>query len=241
MKNIILGTFLTLFAFAAQAQTSADEIIAKHVEAMGSAKMAELKSMKMEAKVSVQQAPGMEIPITISIINNKCARIDVSVMGMQQITCINGDEGWGNNPFMGKTEPEPLTKDQVVSMKEMTDLSGSFYDYKKKGYTAEYLGKEDLEGTEVHKIKLVKGPTKTEYAFIDPENFYQIKSIEIDMVDGKEVSEETVFSNFKTVDGLTFPYTMEQNNPMMGASVTTFTNIALNPELDEAMFKMPKK
>ena len=98
---------------------------------------------------------------------------------------------------------------------------------------------EDLEGTEVHKIKIVKSPTKTEYALIDPENWYQIKNITVATVDGKEITAETMYSNFKKEGGLVFPYTIEQNNPMMGASVTTVTALKLNEPVDEYMFDMP--
>lgn len=240
MKKLFLSAFLFAVAFAVQAQ-SADEIIAKHLEAMGGKAWDNVKTMKMESKITVQAAPGMEIPMTMTVVNNKAARVDVSVMGMTQISCINGDKGWANSPFNGQTDAEPLTSDQVKEMKDMTDLSGSLYNYKAKGYTVEYVGKEDVEGTEVHKIKIVKSPTKTEYALIDPENWYQIKSITVATIDGKEVTAESSYSNFKKEGGVVFPYTIEQNNPMMGASVTTVTALQLNVAVDEKIFDMPAK
>jgi hypothetical protein len=240
MKKTLLSAFLFVLVFAAKAQT-AEEIVAKHLEAMGGDALGNVKTMKMECKISVQAAPGMEIPMTMTVVNNKAARIDVTVMGMTQSTCINGDKGWANNPFAGQTDAEPLTADQVTEMKDMTDLSGSLYNYKAKGYTVEYVGKEDLEGTEVHKIKIVKSPTKTEYALIDPENWYQIKNITVSTVDGKEITAESLFSNFKKEGALVFPYTIEQNNPMMGTSVTTVTAIKLNEAVEEKAFDMPAK
>ena len=89
-----------------------------------------------------------------------------------------GDAGWANNPFMGKNEAEPLTADQVNEMKYMTDLSGSLYNYKEKGYKVEYVGKEDVDGTEAHKIKVEFNANKTEYKLIDPETWYEIKTID---------------------------------------------------------------
>lgn len=238
MKTTLLSGMLFLLVFAAQAQT-ADEIIAKHLEAIGGKAWETVKTMKMEAKLSVQAAPGMEIRMTTVVVNNKSVRVDVTTMGMTQVTCIDGDKGWATNPFAGQTKPGPLPADQVTDMKDMTDLSGSLYHYKEKGYTVEYLGKEDLDGTEVHKIKIVKSPTKTEYALIDPENWYQIKNIKVDRIDGVEVTSETNYFNFKKVGALIFPYTIEQNNPMMGASVTTITEIKLNEPVDEKIFVMP--
>lgn len=240
MKNTILSGLLFFLASAGQAQT-ADDIIAKHLEAMGGKAWDTVKTVIMEAKVTVASAPGMEIPLTMTIQNNKAIRVDVSVMGMTQSSCINGDQGWANNPFQGKTDAEPMTGDQVKQMKEMTDLSGPLHNYKQKGYTVEYIGKEDMEGTEVHKIKVVLSPTQTQYFLIDPATGYALKNISISTIDGKEIKGETSYSNFKKVGGVLFPYTTEQDNPMMGSTVTTIASIKLNPAVDAKSFEMPAK
>jgi hypothetical protein len=240
MKNTILSGFLFFLASAGQAQ-SADDIIAKNLDAMGGKAWDTIRTVITEAKVTVQSAPGMEIPLTMTIVNNKSARIDVSVMGMTQSSCINGDQGWANNPFQGKTDAEPLTADQVKQMKEMTDLSGPLHNYKQKGYTVEYVGKEDMEGTEVHKIKVVISPTQTQYFLIDPASGYALKNVSISTIDGKEIKAETNYSNFKKVGGVTFPYTIEQDNPMMGSTVTTVSAVKVNPVVDPKSFEMPAK
>jgi hypothetical protein len=229
--------FATTFA---QAQT-ADEIINKHVAATGGAAWDKLKAMKMDMEMTSQAAPNMKIPMSMTIIHKKAMRMDVTVMGMTQSSCLNGDKGWANNPFAGQQDAEPLTADQVKAMQEQTDLAGHLNGYKEKGYTAEYLGKEDVEGTELHKIKLVISPTQTQYSFIDPESFMEVKTITVMVVDGKEATSESVMSNFKAVDGLTFAHTVEQNNPMMGPTVMNIVSLVINPVVDEKIFEMPAK
>lgn len=241
MKKVLLSGLVFFLALSGMMAQTADEIIAKHIEATGGKAWETVKTMKSEAKITAQAAPGMEIPMTMTVVNNKAARVDVTVMGMTQSSGINGDQGWANNPFMGKNEAEPLTADQVKEMKFMTDLSGSLYNYKGKGYSVEYVGKEDVDGTEAHKIKVDIGADKTEYKLIDPETWYEIKTISVSKVDGKEVQSESSFSNFKKVGDLVIPHTIEQNNPMMGTSVVTITNVVLNAEVDEKIFEMPGK
>lgn len=240
-KTLFFAAFSLLLGASAQAQ-SAEEIIAKHIAATGGAEAwGKVKTMKSDAKISADGAPNMTIEMTMTVVRDKALRMDVSVMGMTQSSAISGEKGWSTNPFAGKTDPEPMTADQVTSMKEMTDVDGALVGYKEKGYTVEYVGTEDVDGTDALKVKVDKGNKKVEYCFFDPANHYQIKSIQVEEVDGKQVESATVYSNFKTQDGLVMPFTMQQANPMMGNSTITMTAVTLNPTVDEKIFEMPAK
>ena len=154
-KTLFSAALLLIFNFFASAQT-ADEIIAKHINAIGGEHWKDIKSIKMQASITADAAAGMAIGWTMIAIRDKAARMDVSVMGMVQTSVVNGENGWSNNPFMGKTDPEPMTADQAKSMISMTDIDGSVIGYKEKGYTVEYIGTEDVDGTEALKIKIRK-------------------------------------------------------------------------------------
>jgi hypothetical protein len=241
MKKMFLPALLILLFTGSGLAQTAEDIIAKHIAATGGDNWKNINSIRMEAKIASEAAAGMSIGWTMVAIRNKAVRMDVSVMGMVQTTAVNGDKGWGNNPFMGKMDAEPLTADQVKSISDMTDIDGTVIGYKEKGYTIEYVGKEDVDGTEAHKIKINKEDKKVEYNFYDPETHYEIKNVRIEEVDGKEVETATLYSNFKTQDGIVFPFSMQQVNPMMGNSTITMSAITVNPTVDEKIFEMPAK
>lgn len=224
---------------------SADEVIDKHLSAIGGAdKWKAIKSMKMEAKIETAQAPGMEVLMTMSALNNKGFRQDITVMNMSIISAYDGVQGWMNTPAMmgGSGQPEPIPAEQADRIKEQTDLAGSLVDYKDKGHSVEFLGKEDLEGTDVFKVKLAKKNGDTDYYYFDASTYMMIKSESLIKMKGQEIKTSSLYSNFKQIEGLTFPFTMEQMNPMMGGnSSINFTSIVLNPPLDEGIFKMPAK
>lgn len=239
MKKTLFFVAFILSATFAQAQ-KAEDIVAKHLAAVGADKWAKINSIKMEAKIAADAAAGMTILWNMTAVREKAARMDVSVMGMNQIVVINGDAGWSTNPFAGQNDPEPITADQVESMKDMVDIDGSLVGYKEKGYTLEYVGTEDVEGTEAIKIKVNKGK-KTEYCYFDPATFYEIKNVDVEEVDGKSVESATLYSNFKTQDGIVLPFTMQQAGGAMGSSTITLTSVTFNPTVDATIFDMPKK
>lgn len=238
MKKTLFFVAFILSAGFAQAQT-AEEVVEKHLAATGGANWAPINTVKMEAKISSDAAAGMVILWNLTIVRDKAARMDISVMGMNQTAVVNGDKGWSTNPFAGQNDAQPLTADEVESMKDMTDIDGTFVGYKEKGYTLEYVGTEDVDGTEAIKIKVNKGK-KTEYSFFDPATYYEIKKVDVEEVDGKTVENTTIMSNFKTENGITMPYTMQQVGAM-GAATITLTAITLNPAVDNSIFEMPAK
>lgn len=236
-KTLSIVAFL--FAVCAVEAQNAEDVVAKHLAAIGADNWSKYKSIKMEADITSGAAAGMKITWSMTAVRDKAARMDISVMGMNQIVVINDNAGWSTNPFMGKTDPEPLTPDQVESMKDMTDIDGALVGYKEKGYTLEYVGTEDVDGVEAIKIKVNKGK-KTEYSFFDPETYYEIKNVTVEEVDGKNVEQATIYSNFQKQGNIMMPMTMQQEGPM-GPTTITMTSVTFNPEIDQKIFEMPQK
>ncbi len=78
------------------AQT-ADEVIAKHIEAIGGKdNWKKINSMKMEANVNAQ---GMDVPVIIYQVHNKASKQEYTVMNMTGYSIITNEAGWNFNPF----------------------------------------------------------------------------------------------------------------------------------------------
>ncbi|MEI6816015.1 MAG: hypothetical protein WCL14_05350 [Bacteroidota bacterium] len=218
---------------------SVDEIINKHVAAMGgNEKLADLKTIRMSANVEV--GPNMKAPMTMSFINNKSFRMDISMQGMTMTTAIEGDSGWMVMPFGGKKDPERMDKEAIESSRDMMDVNGSLYNYKAKGSTVELIGKEDMEGTDTYKLKVTKKNGDIEYEYLDATSYLRLKTTTKHKFKDKETSGDALFSNYKKVEGIMFAYTIE--NRETGGSqgqIITFDNIEVNPKFDKDLFKMP--
>ena len=241
LKKIIASAFILLATSAVTFAQTADEIVAKHIEAIGGAdKWKAVKAMEMNNKFTVQ---GMDIASKTVIVSGKSLRTDISVMGQEIISAIDGETGWAQQPAMmgGTGEPEDMPGALIKESRKQVYLGGSLLNYKDNGATIELVGKEKLEGVDVYHLKMIEKGGDVTNLFVSTANYYVLKSAGKRNIQGKEIDAEVNFSNFKQIEGLTFPYTMETASPMGGMITIETDSIKLNPKIDESIFKKPAK
>lgn len=231
IKFIALVTLIgLLFGTFIQAQT-VDEIISKHIQAIGGAdKISKLQSIIIDAKVNAGN--GMEIPITLTRVHNMGMRMEINVMGMTGWVVMRPDSGWVFMPFQGQTQPEAMPQDALKEGVDQLDVQSELFNYKEKGHEISYLGMDDVEGTECYKLKVVSKNGNTNYYLIDPSSHYLVKSVSKRKAGGQEMEVESFFSNYKEVDGgYVFAHTItSQMGPM---EIVKFT---INSEVPKSKF-----
>jgi len=132
-------------------------------------------------------------------------------------------------------------KDEIVS---------PFYNYKEKGYKVELIGKENWEGTEAFKIKLIKKPSlvdgkeveNIEIYFFDTENFVPLASESvINSGPAKGATSQTLYSDYQEVDGLYVSFSqIDKFNGQIGLEMHV-KKVEFNTEIDESIFEIPKE
>jgi hypothetical protein len=222
-----------LFSAMSFAQT-ADELVSKHISAIGGIEnWKKVTSMRQEATLSVQ---GMDIPVVITAVHNKATKQEYTVMGMTGYSIITADGGWNFNPMQGQTKPQPITQDELKYGKDQLDLQGDFVDYKAKGHTIQLLDKEDVEGVECLKLKLVRKSGNESVFFFDPKTFYIVRTSSKISANGQEMESVVNLSNYqKLPEGIVVPHTIE--NSAIPAPIT-LTKIVINGKVDESVFKV---
>jgi hypothetical protein len=243
MKKIILSLCLgvtMLLTNQATAQTT-EEILAKHEAAMGSPeKWAAIKSAIVKNKFSVQ---GMDIESKTSLLIGKAFRTEIEVMGNKIITAIDGDKGWMIRPAMmgGTGEPEDMPADQVKMADSQKELGSALKSAKSSGAKIELVSKEKLDGADAFLLTVTKTSGETMQVFVSASTYFILKTTGKVKANGQEIDTETNYSNYKAVDGLYFPFTVEAASPMGGMMQIDTTGIELNASLDPAIFARPKK
>jgi outer membrane lipoprotein-sorting protein len=223
---------------AVQAQT-ADEIINKNLTARGGKdKIKALQSARMTGKMIIGQ--GMEAPFTLEFARPSKTRMEFTIQGMTGIQVFDGKTGWAVMPFMGKKDPEVMSAEDTKQAGDQADIDGILVDYKEKGHTVEYVGKEEVEGTPAYKLKVTKKNGDIANIYIDTESYMEIKESGKTKMRGQEFESETTFGDFKTVEGLVFPFAIEQKaKGMPGGMTMSFSKVEVNPKIEDSRFAMP--
>src|SRR5674476_856276 len=77
--------------------------------------------------------------------------------------------------------------------------------------------------------------------YIDADSYLLVKQKDKIKVDTKEITAESILSNYKQVNGVLFPYSIESksaDNPMGNAKIVV-DSIEINMTVDDSIFKMP--
>lgn len=248
MKKLVLVIVAVVGSLTLHAQ-SVDEILSTYFENIGGEEnFRNIKGVKMTAKVNQQ---GMEIPLEIIQMSDGKQMTVINFQGKEiKQGVFDGETLWSHNFMTMKAEKSDA--ETTANMKlEANDFPDPFLDYKKKGYTAELLGKETIDGAETFKIKLTKKPVTIDgkeeanvsFYFFDTEDYVPIAAQnEIKSGPGKGMISMVTMSDYQEVEGMYFPFSMIQGvKGQPGGQPITITKIELNPKVEDSLFTFPKE
>ena len=230
---------LMLMPLVTLAQT-VDEVIARNVQAHGG--IDKLKAV-MTIKISQTiKAGGFQTEIRVENKRPDKIREEVSLQGLTEVLAYDGKVGWVVNPFSGRRDPEVMSQDDLKGVQDSADIDGPLVDYAQKGHKAELLGHDSVEGTDCYKVRLTLKNGDVRTYFLDTDSFLEIKIELQTTVRGTVQESELYFGDYEKVDGMYFPFAIEQG-PKGGSAASrvnyTISKIELNVPLDDSLFTMP--
>ncbi|MCV6629479.1 MAG: outer membrane lipoprotein-sorting protein [Flavobacteriaceae bacterium] len=247
MRHLVF-LLIGLISFNAQAQTTG-EIIDNYLENIGGKEaISKIEGMTFQANMKMQ---GMDIPIYFIQLKDGRQMSEATVQGQSiKQGVFDGSVLWNTNIMTKKAEASDTETTENFKL-EINDFITPFLNYNEKGYQVELVGKETIEGTETFKIKLTKEPVTVDgkeepsivFYYFDTENFVPIVvESNISMGPAKGKVSQTKLSDYQEVDGIYFPFSTEVGvKGLPGGQTITLQSLSLNPEVDDAIFKMPEE
>jgi len=196
---------------------TADELAAKNVAAKGGLdKLNAIQSLRLSGKLLVNGG-ALELGYVTLIKRPGSIRYEALLQALTQIQAYDGTQAWQINPFQGRKDPEKLSVDDAKGLGEdAVDFAGPLVDYKTKGYTLDYLGTEDVDGTEAHKLRVTRPNGDLTYVYLDPEYFLEIRTVNRRIEHGVPNETVTDYGDYEKVDGVYFAF--EQDSGPKGSS-----------------------
>lgn len=231
---IVLGIFPYGHAFC----QSADEVIGKYVEAVGGMdKIISIKTVKISGHIP-QGSTNIPYVAYVKVPNK--SKTEITRQGLTLQRAFDGTTGWQLNPFRGVKIAEKMNAEDTKDMKKAAEFTSPLIDYKDKGYSAEYLGTDDFEGSDVYKIKLTDTEGESRIYYIDKVTNLILKESVKRKFKEKEMRTDRYYSVYMPVDGYMMPFSIETGSGPGETQKNVIDKVEFNVEIDDGIFEMPE-
>jgi hypothetical protein len=209
---------------------TAEQLIDKNLQARGGAdKLRAIKTLRTSGKLRF--GGGLEAKSESFAIGPDKVRFELSLQGLTAVNAWDGGgQAWAIQPFQGRRDPQKISLEDSKDLMLAADIGGPLLDWKAKGSKVEYLGTEDVDGTEAHKLRIAFKNGDTRLVFLDPDHFLEIRVIDQLVVRGQEQISETNLGEYVQVDGVYFPFEQGQ---------LEVESMQANTDIDAKIFSFP--
>lgn len=217
-----------------------DELVAKNIEAKGGAQaLHALQSLRRtgsllvnEGKIRLAYAQTKKRPLEV--------RTEATLQGMTAVQAFDGKEGWQISPFQGRKDPERMSADDVKALMEDAEMDGPLVDWKEKGSTIEYVGREDVDGTDAYKIKVTRKNGDINFVYLDPDHYLEIRILTQRVQQGALVETETDLGDYEKINGVFVPTSVDSGGKGDADKQKIVIDRAEgNVPVDDAIFHFP--
>jgi hypothetical protein len=240
MHRVAAALIMVLAAPAVLAYSAA-ELAEKNIDARGgSDKVNAIQSLRLSGKMLVN-AGTLELAYTALISRPHSIRNEAQLQGLTLVQAYDGTQAWQINPFQGRKDPEKLSADDAKGLSEdASDFTGVLVDYEAKGYKLDYLGTEDIDGTEAHKLRVTRPNGDISYVYLDPDYFLEIRVVNRRIEHG--VPNETIidYGDYEKVNGVYLPFSQESwQKGSSDHQKVQFDKAEANVPAGESLFQFP--
>lgn len=221
---------------------SGTDLLAKNLTARGGAeKLAAISSIQFTGRLIVPGNFELTYKETRGRKNGE-ALYESSIQGLTLVQGFDGKVGWRINPFEGRRDAERMSEDDMRALADDATIDGPLLSSKARGATVTYLGREDFEGTNAYKLRVVD-PSGVQYMyFLDPDTYLEIDVVETRTLRGARQVTQTEYGDYELVNGVYFPFEIESGP--LGSSPDQHQKILIesaraNVPVTDGMFAMP--
>ena len=239
---ILASSFLVPAIASSGAQATADEVIEKHLAAIGGRDaLAKLTSQKATGTMTIATPNGdLSGPVEmLSKAPNKGRvhiTLDLTPVGMSDKMVIeqkfNGTSAWMLNSMQGDQE---ITGNQLDNMKNNA-FPTPLLSYKTSGAKVELQPKEDINGKSALVVLYTPKAGSAMRMYFDPESYLLLRTKStINSPETGDIEQIRDMSDYRTVAGIKSPFVMVNTNAQQVLTIK-LEKVEYNVAIDDAVF-----
>lgn len=230
--SVLLLAVLVYLPASAQNAPTVEEIVAKNIQARGG--MSKLAAIKTSRATYATEEDGKPVRLVELHKRPNKLRRDIAFAGNTIVFAYDGNSAWQfDSRGKGATTTPP---DLARELKEEADIDGPLVNYKEKGNTIELVGKEKLNGVDVYNLKITLKEGQVRNLYLNGRSFLEVRETGFWEQAGKRVDYVTVYKNYRPVQGVLFPFLIEQKNGDEENQSTYLRKIEVNVPIADSFF-----
>jgi hypothetical protein len=226
MRNkIVLIVIINLLFISHSFAQTADEILSKYYDAVGIKNLAAVNTIIISGKITGAGLRNNSVDYLVKKVRPYKLYMELRNKGEVSCTIFDGRSEWAITK--GKTVKNSF--DVEEQRKRKAAFEGDLFFCQSNNYKIEYAGIAKLEGLDFHLLKVSNKDGYQAEFYIDPGSFMLMKCIEAGV--------ETYYGNFKTIEGVVFPFSTRIVPQSTGVGTElNLDSIEFNKEVDETIF-----
>lgn len=239
---ILASSFLVPAIASSGAQATADEVIDKHIAAIGGRDaLAKLTSQKATGTMTIT-TPNGDLAGPVELLSKAPNKgrvyitLDLTPVGMSDKMVIeqkfNGTAGWMLNSMQGDQE---ITGNQLDNMKNNA-FPTPLLNYKAAGAKVELQPKEDINGKPALVVLFSPKTGSPVRMYFDPETYLLLRTkATINTPETGDLEQIRDMSDYRAVSGIKSPFVMVNTNAQQVLTIK-LDKIEYNVPIDDAVF-----
>jgi hypothetical protein len=239
-KGLAWAGVVTLLASHAGAAETVDEVVARHIAARGGAKkILAIQSLRMTGRAA--SGPGKVALVSRQVKRPGRLRNEVAFQGITGVYVWDGTRGFEVAPFNGNMDLGALSPENAQLAEQQADFDGPLVDWKTKGHSVELAGREKVGDRELLKLVVTLKSGAVLKLYLDPKTYLLARTESTRSYRGHDVEVETLLGDYRKVGGVYFPHSIESGAKGRPNRLRVVVDkIEVNPDLDDARFRIPE-
>lgn len=225
-----------------QTEKEADDLISRHIEARGGLdRIMAITTLRQKGKVKMAGEGNAWLTLYVEKKRPERTRVEFTFNNMRGMEGFDGERAWELNPWKAMKQAEYVEGQPAIALRRAAEFDGPLVGYREKGHVVNYIGTEELDGADLHHLKITRNDGNIIHYYLDPQTLLVARTVSVRPVHGSDpVETHTSYEDYREVNGVLFPFqSTEWARGGEHKELFIWESIEANVQIDDSRFTLP--